>query len=94
VSKIFGENAENKKETVCGVRDDDIIKNSMGMLTAITFDTQDSDGFRLVHFPVNKIYQVALVGRMIMAIAFGLAVRTDFRFGPEILDRINKNGTG
>ena len=41
--KVFPENAQDKEQAVAGVRDDDIGKNGMCMVTAVTEDPEDAE---------------------------------------------------
>ena len=41
--KVFPEDAQDKEQTVAGVRDDDIGKNGMCMVTAVTEDPEDAE---------------------------------------------------
>ena len=41
--KVFPEDAQDKEQAVAGVRDDDIGKNGMCMVTAVTEDPEDAE---------------------------------------------------
>ena len=41
--KVFPEDAQDKEQTVAGVRDDDIGKDGMCMVTAVTEDSEDAE---------------------------------------------------
>ena len=41
--KVFPEDAQDKEQTVAGVRDDDIGKDGMCMVTAVTEDPEDAE---------------------------------------------------
>ena len=41
--KVFPENAQYKEQTVAGVRDDDIRKDGMCMVAAVTEDPEDAE---------------------------------------------------
>ena len=41
--KVFPEDAQDKEQTVAGVRDDDIRKDGMCMVTAVTEDPEDAE---------------------------------------------------
>ena len=41
--KVFTEDAQDKEQAVAGVRDDDIGKNGMCMVTAVTEDPEDAE---------------------------------------------------
>ncbi|MDY5025198.1 MAG: hypothetical protein SPF19_01525 [Oliverpabstia sp.] len=42
-SKVFTEDAQDKEQAVAGVRDDDIRKDGMCMITVVTEDPQDAE---------------------------------------------------
>ena len=41
--KVFPEDAQDKEQTVAGVRDDDIRKDGMCMVAAVTEDPEDAE---------------------------------------------------
>ena len=41
--KVFPEDAQDKEQTVAGVRDDDIRKDGMCMVAAVTEDLEDAE---------------------------------------------------
>ena len=41
--KVFSEDAQDKEQTVAGVRDDDIRKDGVRMVTALTEDPEDTE---------------------------------------------------
>lgn len=61
--KVFAQDKEDKEQTVAGIRDNDIRKDGMGMLTAVTEYTHDAEMLLMLSsgFKVNDGSAVIIV---------------------------------
>ena len=81
--KVFPEDAQDKEQTVAGVRDDDIGKDGMCMVTAVTEDPQDAEirffpstGLKVDDGSAVVVMDVAVSG----ASADGTGLQTGLKF--------------
>ncbi len=76
VPEIRGQNSENEKQAVGGVRNDEIRENGMGMAAAGTPYPPDPDG-GIDDLPVDVVDDTAPVAAMWNAVPPGTAYRAD-----------------
>ena len=78
--KIFSQNKKDKEQAVAGIRDDDVRKDSMGMLTAVAEYPHDAESIFLF-FAVSKVNDGSAVVIVDMAVSGTSTDRTCFQFG-------------
>ena len=78
--KVFPEDAQDKEQTVAGVRDDDIRKDSMCMAAAVTEDPEDAE-IRFFLCTGPKVDDGSAVVVMDMAVSGTPADGTGLKFG-------------
>ena len=81
--KVFSEDAQGKEQTVAGVRDDDIGKDGMCMVTAVTEDPEDAE-IRFFLCAGPKVDDGSAVVGMDVAVSFastgGTGLQTGLKF--------------
>ena len=81
--KVFPEDAQDKEQTVAGVRDDDIRKDSMCMAAAVTEDPEDAE-LRFFLCAGSKVDDGSAVVVMDVAVSFastgGTGLQTGLKF--------------
>ena len=81
--KVFPEDAQDKEQTVAGVRDDDIGKDGMCMVTAVTEDPEDAE-IRFLLCAGPKVDDESAVVVMDVAVSFastdGTGLQTGLKF--------------
>ena len=80
--KVFPENAQYKEQTVAGVRDDDIGKDGMCMVTAVTEDPEDAE-IRFLLSAGLKVDDGSAIVVMDMAVSGAPADGTGLQTGLE-----------
>lgn len=78
--KVFPENAQDKEQAVAGVRNDDIRKDGMCMVTAVTEDPEDAE-IRFLFCAGDEIYNGSAVVVMDVAVSGAPADGTGLKFG-------------
>ena len=78
--KVFPEDAQDKEQAVAGVRDDDIGKNGMCMVTAVTEDSEHTK-IRFLLYAGPKVDDGSAVVVMDVAVSGASAYRTGLPFG-------------
>ena len=78
--KVFPEDAQDKEQTVAGVRDDDIGKDGMCMVTAVTEDPEDAE-IRFFPSAGLKVDDGSAVVVMDVAVSGAPADGTGLKFG-------------
>ena len=78
--KVFPEDAQDKEQAVAGVRDDDIGKDGMCMVTAVTEDPEDAE-IRFFLCAGSKVDDGSAIVVMDMAVSGASADGTGLKFG-------------
>ena len=80
--KVFPEDAQDKEQAVAGVRNDDIRKDGMCMVTAVTEDPEDAE-IRFLFCAGDEIYNGSAVVVMDVAVSGAPADGTGLQTGLE-----------
>ena len=80
--KVFPEDAQDKEQTVAGIRDDDIGKDGMCMVTAVTEDPEDAE-IRFFLYAGIKVDDGSAVVVMDVAVSGAPADGTGLQTGLE-----------
>ena len=78
--KVFPEDAQDKEQTVAGVRDDDIRKDGMCMVAAVTEDPEDTE-IRFLLCAGAEVNDGSAVVAMDVAVSGAPADGTGLKFG-------------
>ena len=78
--KVFPEDAQDKEQAVAGVRDDDIGKDGMCMVTAVTEDPEDAE-LRFFLCAGSKVDDGSAVVVMDVAVSFASTGGTGLQMG-------------
>ena len=82
-SKVLSQKTQNKEQTETGVRDDDIRKNRMSVLTAVTEDSENAE-ICFGPLPGIKVNDGTPVVVMDMAVSGAVADGTGLQFRAEL----------
>lgn len=88
--KEFSEDTENEKESISGIRDDEVGKYGMCMGTAVTKNPENAEIIPDRH-TITKINDIPAIVGMDAAVSFRTAYGTGLKFGTKLFHKRIKN---